>query len=216
VGRKALRRGRFITFEGGEGAGKSTQLRRLVEKLQAGGISALATREPGGAPGAEEIRKLLVEGAPERWDAVSEALLMVAARRAHLTTTIWPALARGDWVVSDRFADSTMAYQGSAGGVKREDLEALHRLIAGDFAPDLTLILDLPVEEGLSRAQRRSGGETRFERKDRAFHEQLRQGFLEIARRETQRCVVIDAALDVDIVHEAVLAAVRERLKVKV
>ncbi|HUK00037.1 MAG TPA: dTMP kinase [Stellaceae bacterium] len=216
MGRQALRRGRFITFEGGEGAGKSTQLRRLVEKLQAAGITALATREPGGAPGAEEIRKLLVEGEPERWDPVSEALLMVAARRVHLTATIGPALARGEWVVSDRFADSTIAYQGSAGGVKREELEALHRLIAGDFAPDLTLILDLPVAEGLARAKLRSGSETRFERKDRAFHEKLRQGFLEIARREPQRCVVIDAVQGVDAVHEAVLAAVRERLKVKI
>lgn len=137
---------------------------------------------------------------------------MAAARRDHLITTIWPALARGDWVVSDRFADSTLAYQGSAGGVPREALETLHRLVAGDFVPDLTLILDLPVAEGLARAGARRGSETRFERKDRQFHERLRQGFLEIARREPQRCVVIDAAAEADAVHQAVLAAVRERL----
>ncbi len=146
---------------------------------------------------------------------MSEALLIAAARRSHLTATVWPALERGDWVVCDRFADSTLAYQGSAGGVTRSELEALHRLVAGDFMPDLTLILDLPVAEGLARAQARAGDETRFERKDRAFHEKLRQGFLDIARREPRRCVVIDAAGGIDGVHQAVLAAVRERLKAK-
>ena len=141
---------------------------------------------------------------------------MVAARRSHLTATVWPALERGEWVISDRFADSTLAYQGSAGGVPREALEALHRLIAGDFAADLTLIFDLPVAEGLARAQARSGGETRFERKDRAFHEKLRQGFLDIARREPRRCVVIDATGSVEAVHQMVIAAVRQRLKAKI
>jgi len=187
-----------------------------VAALAVAGIDALATREPGGAAGAEEIRKLLVEGDPGRWDAIGEALLMVAARRCHLTATVWPSLERGRWVVSDRFADSTLAYQGSAGGVPRADLALLHRLIAGDFTPDLTLILDLPVELGLARAQERPGAETRFERKPRDFHEKLRQGFLEIGHREPQRCAVIDAARDVDTVHRAVLAAVRERLQVKV
>jgi dTMP kinase len=214
VGQKALKRGRFLTVEGGEGAGKSTQVGLLVAALARAGIPALRTREPGGAPGAEEIRTLLVEGEPGRWDAVSEALLVVAARRSHLTGTVWPALAQGSWVVSDRFADSTLAYQGSAGGVPQADLAALHRIIAGQFAPDLTLILDLPVDVGLQRAAARSGHETRFERKDRGFHEKLRQGFLDIACGEPQRCAVIDATADVDAVHQAVLAAVRERLKV--
>jgi dTMP kinase len=208
--------GRFITIEGGEGAGKSTLQRRLVAALQAAGIGALATREPGGAPGAEEIRKLLVEGAPERWDALSEALLLAAARRCHLVATIRPALAGGQWVVCDRFADSTAAYQGYAGGVPLAELDALHRLIAGDFAPDLTLVLDLPVAAGLARAAARAGGETRFERKDRAFHERLRQGFLDIARREPQRCVVIDAAAPPDLVEAQALAALRERLQAPV
>jgi dTMP kinase len=216
VGQEALTRGRFLTVEGGEGAGKSTQVGLLVAALARAGIPALRTREPGGAPGAEDIRKLLVEGEPGRWDASSEALLMVAARRCHLTATVWPALAQGTWVVSDRFADSTLAYQGSAGGVPRDDLEALHRIIAGEFAPDVTLVLDLPVDLGLARAAARAGAETRFERKDRAFHEQLRQGFLDIAAREPKRCVVIDATGDVDAVHQAVLAVVRERLTSKV
>jgi dTMP kinase len=208
--------GRFITIEGGEGAGKSTLLRGLVAALSAAGIDALATREPGGAPGAEDIRKLLVEGAPERWDAVSEALLLAAARRCHLTDTIRPALSAGRWVVCDRFADSTTAYQGYAGGVPLEDLTALHRLIAGAFAPDLTLILDLPVATGLARAAARAGSETRFERKDRAFHERLRQGFLDIARREPRRCVVIDATASPAAVEAAALVALRERLQAPV
>jgi dTMP kinase len=208
--------GRFITIEGGEGAGKSTLQRGLVAALGQAGIDALATREPGGAPGAEDIRKLLVEGAPERWDAVSEALLVVAARRCHVTGTIRPALAAGRWVVCDRFADSTAAYQGYAGGVALDDLGALHRLIAGGLAPDLTLILDLPVAIGLARAAARPGGETRFERKGRDFHERLRQGFLDIARREPARCAVIDAAAPPEQVLRAALAAVRERLSAPV
>jgi dTMP kinase len=174
----------------------------------------VGTREPGGSPGAEEIRQLLVSGAPERWDAASEALLMVAARRDHLVTTIWPALDRGDWVVCDRFVDSTLAYQGYGRGIPREPLEALHRMIAGDFAPDLTLIFDLPVELGIRRAMARPGGENRFERMDPAFHERLRQGFLEIARREPERCVVIDAEPDPATVNRAVLAAVGNRLDI--
>jgi dTMP kinase len=139
----------------------------------------------------------------------------MAARRAHLTATVWPALAQGQWVLCDRFADSTMAYQGYAGGVPLADLAALQRITAGAFTPDLTLILDLPVERGLARANARAGGETRFERKDRAFHERLRQGFLEIARQEPRRCVVIDADRDVEAVHQAMIAAVRERLGAK-
>ncbi len=172
----------------------------------------VGTREPGGAPGADEIRKLLLNGAPERWDAVSEALLMVAARRCHLMATVWPALDSGRWVVCDRFADSTTAYQGSGGAVALDQLAALHRLIAGDFRPDLTLILDIPVELGLARAARRRGGETRFERKGTAFHERVRQGFLDIAKREPDRCMVIDASRDLKAVSEAVLAAAQTRL----
>ncbi len=212
MGQEELSRGRFITFEGGEGAGKSTQVQLLVAALAHRGIGAERTREPGGAAGAEEIRRLLVEGEPGRWDALSEALLVTAARRVHLRSTIWPALERGVWVVCDRFADSTMAYQGYGGGVPRTDLAALYRVIAGDFAPDLTLVLDLPVELGLQRAATRKGNETRFERMDRAFHERLRQGFLDIVQQEPQRCAVIDAAADIDTIHHSVLGLVRSRL----
>jgi dTMP kinase len=204
--------GRFITFEGGEGGGKSTQVARLVDSLSLAGISVLRTREPGGAPGAEEIRNLLVGGDTARWDAIGEALLVSAARRDHLVTTILPALAAGTWVVCDRFADSTMAYQGYAGGVDRVVLAALYRMVAGDFVPDLTLILDLPVATGLARARARAtAGEDRFERMGNDFHERLRAGFLEIARNEPQRCVVIDATASVDEVHDVVLATVRQR-----
>jgi dTMP kinase len=184
----------------------------LVLAIARAGLHALGTREPGDAAGADEIRNLLVNGAPERWDAVSEALLMVAARRCHLIETVWPALDAGRWVVSDRFADSTTAYQGYGGAVPRERLAELHHLIAGDFQPDLTLILDVPVETGLARAARRKGGENRFESKGREFHERVRQGFLDIARREPARCVVIDATGEASAVDAAILTAVRERL----
>jgi dTMP kinase len=216
MGKEELKRGRFITIEGGEGAGKSTQAGLLVAALAKAGVQAMRTREPGGAPAAEDIRRLLVEGELGRWDAVSEALLMVAARRSHVAQTIRPALERGEWVVCDRFVDSTTAYQGYGGGVPLAELQALHRMIAGDFMPDLTLILDIPVAKGLARAAGRSGSETRFERMDQAFHERLRQGFLDIARAAPGRCVVIDAQGDVDTVQQAVLRAVRERLGAKV
>ena len=204
---------RFITFEGGEGAGKSTHIRRLGEAMRAAGETVVLTREPGGSEGAEEIRKLLVGGATGRWDPVTEALLHYAARRDHVERTIRPALDAGSWVVSDRFADSTMAYQGYAQGLDRDWIRALHRQVLGDFAPALTLILDLPAGEGLGRAAgRRSGGEDRYERMGITFHERLRAGFLEIARSDPGRCVVIDATQPLEAVAAAVRQAVRERL----
>ena len=196
------------------GAGKSTQVDLLVAALGDVGIDAQRTREPGGSEGAEAIRHLLLDGATERWDAVGEALLLYAARRDHVVRLIEPALKRGVWVVCDRFADSTLAYQGYGRGLPLADLRALHRFALGDFAPDLTLILDLPVAEGLARAARRSGNADRFERLDQAFHERLRQGFHQIAAADPQRCVVIDASGDVETVHRAVLGAVVERLGV--
>jgi dTMP kinase len=211
----ALTRGRFITLEGGEGAGKSSQAALLADALRQAGVTVIRTREPGGSQGAEEIRRLLVEGSPQRWDAEAEALLMVAARRAHLVETIWPALNQGQWVVSDRFADSTLAYQGYGRGLPRDALRALHQFIAGDFKPDLTFVLDLPVEIGLSRAAKRPGQqETRFERMDREFHERLRQGFLDIARQEPKRCVVIDATAETAVVQQAIRTALHARLGV--
>ncbi len=206
--------GRFITFEGGEGAGKSTHVGLLAEALRAAGLGVVETREPGGSPGAEEIRELLVHGEVGRWDPVSEALLHFAARRDHVTRVIAPALAAGDWVISDRFADSTMAYQGYGHRLGREVVEQLYELAVGDLAPDLTVILDLPVEEGLARADSRNSGGTRYESMDRAFHERLRNGFLAIAEREPKRCVVIDGSAPVEAVHSAVKQAVRERLSV--
>ena len=206
--------GRFITLEGGEGGGKSTQARRLADFLGPHVGEVVLTREPGGAPGAEQIRALLVDGDPQRWDAMTEALLHFAARRDHLVNTVWPALARGAWVISDRFADSTMAYQGYGHGLGPDVIAGLYRLCVGETKPDLTLILDLPVEEGLARAAGRQGGEDRYERMDVDFHRRLRDGFLEIARREPERCVVIDASGDVDSVSAAITDTVRARLLV--
>ena len=203
---------RFITLEGGEGAGKSTQIARLKSWLEGRGRTVVATREPGGSPGAEMIRKLLVEGPVERWDGTTEALLHFAARREHLRSIVWPALKRGDWVISDRFADSTLAYQGYGHGVDRKIFDELYKVAAGDFRPDLTLILDLPIETGLLRAAARRGAETRYESLPRDFHARVRAGFLEIAKRDPQRCVVIDATGDIDTIAAAIARAASERL----
>ena len=187
-------RGRFITVEGGEGAGKSTQVKALAEHLTAAGLTVVATREPGGAAGADRIRKLLVHGPVDRWDAQTQLLLHFAARRDHLVRTVWPALDRGTWVISDRFADSTMAYQGYGHQLGRAAVEQLYALTVGNFEPDLTLILDLPVELGLARAAERGLAENRYEQMDIAFHRRVRAGFQDIAKREPQRCAIIDAA----------------------
>lgn len=205
-------RGRFITLEGGEGAGKSTQITRLKAWLEARGRTVVATREPGGSPGAEMVRKLLVEGPAERWDGITEALLHCAARREHLRTTVWPALERGAWVVSDRFADSTAAYQGYGHGVDPTLLDRLYEITIGDFRPDLTLVLDLPVEVGLARASTRRGAETRYETLPTAFHERVRAGFLAIAARDPRRCAVIDASREIDGTAAAIARTVGERL----
>lgn len=204
--------GRFITLEGGEGTGKSTQIARLKGWLEGRGHRVATTREPGGSPGAEMIRKLLVEGPVERWDGTTEALLHFAARREHLRSTVWPALKRGDWVVSDRFADSTLAYQGYGHGIDRAIFEQLYKVAVGDFRPDLTLILDLPIEIGLRRAAERRGSETRYESLPHDFHARVYRGFLEIAAQEPKRCVVIDATGTIDAIAGAIADAVRDRL----
>jgi dTMP kinase len=208
--------GRFITFEGGEGAGKSTQLKRLSARLEELGRDVVATREPGGSPGAESIRELVLKGNADRWSPVTETLLMYAARRDHVERVIRPALARGAWVVCDRFADSTRAYQGAAGGTDPGLIAAMETYILEDTRPDLTLIFDLPVEVGLERAHVRAGSEMRFESKGQAFHERLREGFLAIAKAEPSRCAVIDATGDLDAVEARVWAAVDERLPIHV
>ncbi|WP_429911338.1 dTMP kinase [Glycocaulis sp.] len=207
-----MARGRFITLEGGEGTGKSTLAAGLEEALGQRSISVERTREPGGTPGAEEIRKLLVEGAGDRWTATSEALLFFAARHDHVERRIKPALDAGRWVICDRFFDSTTAYQGAAGGLDGETLDQLRRLTLGDFTPDLTLILDLDPEAGLVRAGSRGGGEQRFEGKGLSFHQRLRQGFLDIARAEPERCAVIDAGQPAEQVLASALAVIEQRL----
>jgi dTMP kinase len=198
---------RFITFEGGEGGGKSTQLRALAEVLRGAGQDVVTTREPGGAPGAEEIRRLLVEGEPGRWAPEAEALLHFAARAEHLEKVIRPALEAGKWVLCDRFADSTIAYQGYGQGVDRDWLVQLRHRVVGATEPGLTLVLDLPVETGLGRAL----AQQRYERMGSAFHARLRDGFRAIAREEPERCVVIDAARGIDAVAADVRAAVAKR-----
>ncbi|PKU23209.1 dTMP kinase [Telmatospirillum siberiense] len=207
-----MSQGRFITFEGGEGAGKSTQMDLLAGLLRQRGLRVLTTREPGGAVGAEQIRRLLVEGEPGRWDPMTEVLLHFAARRDHVARTVWPALAEGQWVLCDRFADSTMAYQGYGHGLPSHAIEQLYDMTLGLFVPDLTLILDLPVEEGLRRAAGRGGAEDRYERMGMAFHERLRHGFTEIARHHPQRCVLVQATASVEDVHARIRSVVEERL----
>ncbi len=207
-----MAQGRFITFEGGEGTGKSTQVARLVERLRARDLEVVQTREPGGSPGAEEVRHLALNGDPGRWSPMTETLLMFAARSDHLERTIRPALAAGRWVVCDRFADSSRAYQGVGGGTPAEFIEALDAAVVGSTQPDLTLVFDLPVEIGLERAFGRGLFETRFESKGLEFHERLRRGFLEIAARHPERCAVIDADGDMDTVTARVRAAVEARL----
>jgi len=207
-------RGRFITFEGGEGGGESTQTRALAERLGLSGIEVVLTREPGGSAGAEAIRELLVKGAADRWSAVTETLLMYAARRDHVERVIRPALDRGAWVICDRFADSTRAYQGAAGGAPESLIAALEREVLQGLDPDLTLILDLPVKAGLERAAGRRDDEDRFEAKGEAFHQRLRQAYLDIAAREPARCCVIDASAPIFGVTEAVWSAVQARFGV--
>ncbi|WGD31382.1 dTMP kinase [Ancylobacter sp. WKF20] len=205
--------GRFITFEGGEGAGKSTQVRRLAARLGELGIPVVVTREPGGSPGAEAIRHVLLAGAAKPLGPLAETALFAAARADHLDSTIRPALAQGTWVLSDRFADSTRAYQGASGRVAPELIESLERITVGETRPDLTLILDLPAEEGLARAAARSGvGADRFESESITFHRTLRDSFLAIAAREPARCAVIDAREPPDHVADAIWRVVEERL----
>ena len=209
-----MQRARFITFEGGEGSGKTTQIGRLVGRLKSVVGEVVTTREPGGSTGAEQIRNLLVNGPPERWSAVTETLLMYAARRDHIERFITPAIRAGAWVVCDRFHDSTRAYQGAAGGAPAALIDAMEQTVLEGLKPDLTLILDLPVDIGLARAAQRDDGEARFEAKGHEFHERLRQAFLHIARKEPDRCAVIDAEGPVEAIEARVWAAVSGRLGV--
>jgi dTMP kinase len=206
------RRGRFITFEGGEGAGKSTQLARLADRLTESGYGILTTREPGGSPGAEAIRHVLLSGAAKPLGTAAEAILFGAARADHVVSAIEPALASGKWVLCDRFIDSTRVYQGALGEVDPRLIRALERVSVGATRPDLTLVLDVPAELGLARAQDRSGAADRFESEDMTFHRTLRDAYRQLAEREPNRCILIDASRKADEVAAAIWQAVTSRL----
>ena len=209
----ATRAGRFITLEGGEGAGKSTQLRRLAARLRGCGLRVVETREPGGSARAEALREVILSGKAKAMGPGGEALLFAAARMDHLDARIRPALARGEWVLSDRFADSTRAYQGALGALPGDLLDALERVTLDGTRPDLTLILDLPAELGMARADaRRGGGQAdRFESEGLDSHRKLRAAFLDIARADPARCVVIDASASPEMVEAAIWAAAHAR-----
>ncbi|MDE2578449.1 MAG: dTMP kinase [Hyphomicrobiales bacterium] len=208
----AARSGRFITFEGGEGAGKTTQMAMLARRLEALGLAVVTTREPGGSPRAEILRAALLSGKFAAIGPEGEAILFNAARIDHIDTKIAPALARGDWVLCDRFADSTRAYQGVAGKASPRLIEELERVSVGDMRPDLTLLLDIAPEIGLARAQARSGAFDRFESEAIHFHRALRRAFLDIAAREPQRIVVVDAEASPEEMSDFIWRAVQQRL----
>ena len=216
-----MTKGLFITFEGGEGTGKSTQIKLLSEVLEKSGITTVCTKEPGGTPIGLEIRKLLVTGDKDKFDETTEALLYYADRRINLTQKVWPAMEEGAWVLSDRFADSTVAYQ-YYGYNKRIDLQTLNYLYtitAGDFKPDLTIILDIDPKIGLARSLKKAEGmsvkETRHESRAFEFHTRLREGYLEIAKKEPNRCVVLNADTSIENLHKEILQTIEERFKVK-
>ncbi len=205
----------FITFEGGEGAGKSTQAKLLSDFLEKQGFPCVLTREPGGSSGAEEIRNLVVKGDVERWDVMTEALLMFAARRDHLVKTVWPALKEGKTVICDRFADSTMAYQGfgyADRGLGQSTVGKLYQIVVGNFKPDLTIILDMPVEAGVNRALKRDAHTNRYEKMGLDFHRNLRDAFLKIEKQEPDRCVVIDADRTIEEISADIISVVQKRL----
>ena len=212
-------RGKYITLEGGEGCGKSTQAKLLAQYLEQQGIACVQSKEPGSTPEGQIIRNLLVTGDKDKFDAISECLLYYADRRCDLTKVVWPALEEGKWVVSDRYADSTEAYQ-YYGYDKRVSLETLHNLykiVAGDFKPDLTIILDMEPEIGMCRsfakAETMAVKELRFESRQLEFHRNLRQGFLEIAKREPERCVLLNADTNVESLHKQIVEIVKKRLE---
>lgn len=207
-------KGKFITFEGGEGVGKSTQVKKLAEHLENKDINFILTREPGGSSGAEEIRELLVKGGTDKWQPMTEALLHNAARAEHLEKTVLPALSEGKWVMSDRYADSTLAYQGYGQGVDVETLLELHKLSTGDFWPDLTIILDgHELHRAEAREDENSDKEDRYERMGADFHRKLQESFRDIAKNNPDRCVVVSSDGTIEEVAGQVWLAVKERFK---
>lgn len=219
-----MAKGRFITLEGGDGTGKSTQIKLLQKALASTGLDVITTREPGGTPQAERIRDLLLQRDSGKFDPMTEALLLFAARREHLVEKIWPAMEKGQWVISDRFADSSRAFQGYGMGLDMKVIEQLYALAAGTFEPDLTLIFDIDPAVGLARSGKQKsaaqntseGTEDRYERMGLEFHNRLRNGFLEIARQNPDRCVIVDASKDIDGVHAQVLHIVHQRFGIDV
>jgi dTMP kinase len=213
------RKGLFITLEGGEGTGKSTQVKLLHKALQDAGVDAIMTREPGGTDQAERIRNLLIQRDAGNFDPLTEALLMMSARREHLVNKIWPAMDKGQWVISDRFADSTRAFQGYGMGLDPAVIEDIYRLIAGNFQPDLTFVFDIDPETGLKRSLKQlnvttnatESTEDRYERMGIPFHTRLRNGFLEIAKKYHERCVIIDATQSIEAIHAQLLKTIETR-----
>jgi dTMP kinase len=206
---------RMIVIDGVDGSGKGVQSRRLLKAFTAAGETAILTREPGGSPAAEDIRQLLVNGEPEKWDDMTELLLMYAARRSHLRDTIWPSLDADKWVISDRYADSSRAFQGIAGNLGLETVESIHRLVVGDFEPALVIILDVSVEVALQRTRQRGTGEDRFERKGDAYHGRVRSAFQQIAAAGPANYRVIDAARGVDEVCADITSTINQHFKLQ-
>jgi len=205
----------MIVIDGVDGSGKGVQTRRLHQAILNAGLECLLTREPGGSAAAEDIRELLVNGDPDKWDSMTELLLMVAARRSHLRDTIWPTLEKGSWVISDRFADSSRAFQGIAGELGLQTVDKLHQLSIGDFTPDFVLILDIDETVALARAEARGTGEDRFEKKGNDYHRKVRNAFRDIAQSDTERYKLIDASGSMDEVTAKIIAAVNSRFSLK-
>ena len=212
--------GKFITFEGGEGSGKSTQIKLLATFLKEKNIDVVLTKEPGGTPLGQELRRILVEGDADKLDAKSEALLFFADRRVHMLEKVWPALTKGTWVLSDRFADSTMAYQYYAYNqrLSKQDIEMLYDFSVGDFKPDLTFVLDIEPQIGLERSFKKAAmmsvKEIRNEQRELSFHQNLREGYLQIARENPNRCVVLNANQSIESLHQNIINVIKEKLKV--
>lgn len=210
--------GKFITLEGGDGCGKSTQIKLLAQYLQTKNIEVVLTKEPGSTEEGKILRQLLVTGDKDKFDAISECLLYYADRRCNLTKVVWPAIKEGKWVISDRYADSTEAYQyyGYDKRVDFQTLQSLYKIVAGDFKPDLTIILDIDPEVGMRRsfakAENMTVKELRFESRQMDFHRNLRHGFLEIAKREPERCAVVNADTDIETLHKQIVKIVEDRL----
>jgi dTMP kinase len=205
----------MIVIDGVDGSGKGVQTRRLLQAFIDADQAVILTREPGGSPAAEDIRELLVKGEPEKWDSMTELLLMYASRRSHLRETIWPALEAGKWVISDRYADSSRAFQGIAGQLGLETVENIHRIVVGEFEPELVLILDIPESIALARARNRGGDEDRFEKKGVDYQRKVRDAFLQIAASDSERYQVIDAGRSMDQVSDSIVELINARCNLK-